>query len=103
MGCRRQTDLSKETAIWFDDNDMNDMFDSKTFGFRVFTNPGELHEHFDKQMEEMLRIFEESSAMNEVLKDDDESVFKARPGLKRQIEEFHKSFNKPEDRDLDDK
>lgn len=104
--CRRRNELSKDDAIWFDDNEMNDFFDNKTFGFRVFTNPGELHEHFEKQMEEMLKMFDDGSVMNESgIHSEDENLFKLKPGLKRHIEEFHKSFNKAEvrDRDLDDK
>lgn len=107
---RRQNELAKENAIWFDDSDMNDLFDNKTFGFRVFSNPGELHEHFEKQMEEMLKLFEESGGMSDSFRDDgfneaDEGLFKLKPGFKKHIEEFHKAFNKAEDRDrdLDDK
>lgn len=104
MLVRRQTELAKENGIWFDDNELNDFFDNKTFGFRIFTNPGELHENFEKQMEDMLKMFDEKSTI-EGLRDNDENLFKLKPGLKRHIEEFHKAFNKAEDRDrdLDDK
>lgn len=99
--------MAKENGVWFDENDMNDLFDNKSFGFRVFTSPGELHEHFEKQMEEMLKMFDENGVMSSegFSRDTDENIFKVKPGLKRHIEEFHKAFNKAEDRDrdLDDK
>lgn len=97
--------MAKENGVWFDESDLNDFFDNKTFGFRVFTNPGELHDTFEQQMEEMLKMFEENGAMNEAMQDNEDNLFKLKPGLKRHIEEFHKAFNKAEDRDrdLDDK
>lgn len=102
---RRQTELAKENGIWFDESEMNDLFDNKSFGFRVFTSPGELHEHFEKQMEEMLKMFDENGTMDEKFRENDDNMFKLKPGLKRHIQEFHKAFNKAEDRDrdLDDK
>lgn len=86
---------------WFEDFDN---FDNKTFGFRVFTNPGEMQKHFEEQMEEMMRMFEEDG--KDGLKSYDnfnEEFFKLKPGIKKHIEDFHNNRAPGTDTDLDGK
>lgn len=91
---------STKPGAWFDDNDN---FDNKTFGFRVFTNPGEMQKHFEEQMEEMLRMFEEDG--KEGYENFNEEFFKLKPGIKKHIEDFHNNHSQEtsKDTDLDDK
>lgn len=92
-----------KSGAWFDDFDN---FDNKTFGFRVFTNPGEMQKHFEEQMEEMLRMFEEDGKEGFQNYDNlNEEFFKLKPGIKKHIEDFHnnRSQESTVDTDLDNK
>lgn len=94
---------SSKSSAWFDDFDN---FDNKTFGFRVFTNPGEMQKHFEEQMEEMIRMFEEDGKDGFKNYDNfNEEFFKLKPGIKKHIEDFHnnRSQGSSTDTDLDDK
>uniref|UniRef100_A0A336KPH0 CSON008612 protein n=1 Tax=Culicoides sonorensis TaxID=179676 RepID=A0A336KPH0_CULSO len=88
-------------SAWFEDFDN---FDNKTFGFRVFTNPGEMQKHFEEQMEEMIRMLEEDNKNGMKNFDNfNEELFKLKPGIKKHIEDFHSAQQRATDTDLDDK
>jgi len=82
---------------WFNENDLPQ---NKTFGFTMFTNPNDLQQHLEQQIEEMMKLFGEDEENFKTF--DRDEFFKARPEFKQHYEDFQQQ-RKTEDTDLDGK